>query len=366
MTDAELLALHREIVEIPSISGDEGRLRDRIETILAQRGARPVRVGDNLVATLGRGPVICLNSHLDTVPPCLGFTLDPHRAVVRDGRVHGLGSNDAKASVAAMIAAFLRFQEVAEAAGVQLLLALTVQEETTNKGAEALVPALRAANLEPSAVLVGEPTGLDLAIAQKGLMVLELRAAGNACHAAHAQALGAHNAIRKLARDLVALERIDLGPADALLGPATLEPTVLRGGSARNAVPAEAACILDVRVNPATDTARLVRSVGNAIEGEVRVLSDRLRPRAIDAAHPLVQACQRARPEARLLGSAGLSDLVFFDGIPAIKVGPGRTERSHTPDEFVLESEILEGCRFFERAVAEIARSGVVTAGEIA
>ena len=89
------------------------------------------------------------------------------------------------------------------------------------------------------------------------------------------------------------------------------------------------------------------------------MLSDRLRPRGIDAGHPLVRAVHRARPEARLLGSSGLSDLVFFDGIPGVKVGPGRTERSHTPDEFVMESEIVEGARFYERAVAEIARSGL-------
>lgn len=365
MTDLELLALHREIVEIPSISGDEARLRDRLASLLSGRGAETARCGENLVASWGRGPTICLNSHLDTVPPCPGWTLPPHRTVVADGRVHGLGANDAKASVAAMVAAFLRLREAVERAGVRLLLALTVQEETGGRGAEELVPALRRDGLAPHAVLVGEPTGLDLAIAQKGLLVLELRASGRACHAAHARSLGAPNAIRALARGLVALEALDPGPVDPLLGPVTMEPTVLRGGSARNAVPAEAACVLDVRINPSTDAAALVLGLESATSCEINALSDRLKPRAIDAGHPLVRAVRRARPEARLIGSAGLSDLVFFDGIPGVKVGPGRTERSHTPDEFVLEAEILEGGRFYERAVVEIARSAVRAAEEV-
>jgi acetylornithine deacetylase len=347
VTDAELLALHRRIVEIPSVSGEEAALRDHLETVLHAHGVATLPYGRNLVAVHGSGPAVCLNSHLDTVPPCPGWTKSPHRAVVEAGRVHGLGSNDAKASVAAMVAAFLRLKD----AGAPVLLALTVEEETGGRGAEELVPALGKSSLMPAAVLVGEPTGLDLAISQKGLLILELHAEGDACHAANAGKLGARNAIRSLARDLVALEGIDLGAADPLLGPVTMEPTVVRGGSARNAVPAEASCVLDVRINPGTDTAALVHAFGD----RARVLSDRLRPRSIDPAHPLVEAVRRARPEAKLIGSSGLSDLVFFEGIPGVKVGPGRTERSHTPDEFVLESEILEGARFYERAVVEIA-----------
>jgi acetylornithine deacetylase len=362
VTDAELLALHRRIVEIPSVSGDEAALRDHLETTLRAHGCETRPFGRNLVAVRGSGPVVCLNSHLDTVPPCPGWTKPPHRAVVEGDRVHGLGANDAKASVAAMVAAFLR---AAGAGGATVLLALTVEEETGGRGAEDLVPALRRSGLVPSAVLVGEPTGLDAAIAQKGLLVLELSATGDACHAAHASTLRARNAIRSLARDVVALDGVDLGAGDPLLGPVTMEPTVARGGTARNAVPAEATCVLDVRVNPGTDPDALVERLRGAVGGEVNVLSDRLRPRSIDPKHPLVEAVRRARPEARLIGSSGLSDLVFFDGIPGVKIGPGRTERSHTPDEFVLQSEILEGCRFYERAVAEIAKIGLKAAESV-
>jgi acetylornithine deacetylase len=354
VTDAELLALHREIVAIPSVSRDEDALSAFLVTWLGARGVSAERVGNSLFAIGGeRGPMTCLCSHLDTVPPTAAWTRAPHEVAVEEGRVYGLGSNDAKASVAAMIAAYLRVRDRAD--GTRVLLALTAEEEVGGKGAEALVPELARRGLTPDAVIVGEPTGLDIAIAQKGLLVLELLARGQGCHAAHGRALGATNAIHALARDLVALRAVDLGPAHPDLGPVTVEPTVIQGGAARNMVPGEASCVLDVRVNPEPGNAEVLAVLRAVIEGELRVLSDRLHPYAIDAGHPLVQAALDARPQARLFGSRGLSDLVFFRGIPGIKVGPGRTERSHTPDEYVLEREIIEGARFYERAVSAYA-----------
>lgn len=351
MTDDELLALHRELVAVPSLSGEEGALRTLVAARLEAAGVAPRLIGENLVAIAGSGPALCLNSHLDTVPPCPGWSRDPFVPAVDDGRVFGLGSNDAKASVAAMLAAFLRLREPAASARGAVMLALTVQEEIGGRGAEQLAPALAERGLTAAAVVVGEPTGLDVAVAQKGLLILELRGAGRACHAAHGRALGAPNAIRRLARDLVALEGVDLGPDHPDLGPVTLEPTVVSGGTARNAIPAEATCILDVRTNPIEPTAALLGRMRAAVEGDLRVVSDRLRPREIDPSHPLVRAACDARPEARTFGSRSLSDLVFFASSPGIKVGPGRTERSHTADEFVFEREVVEGAVFYERLV---------------
>ena len=351
MTDEELLALHREIVAVRSVSGEEGALRDFIAGRLSAAGVEPVCIGDNLVALSGSGSRVCLNSHLDTVPPCPGWSRDPLRPEVEGGRVYGLGSNDAKASVAAMLAAFLRLRSGPAPGGGGVMLAFTVQEEVGGRGAEVLVPELAARGLTPAAVVVGEPTGLDIAVAQKGLLILELRGAGRACHAAHGRALGAPNAIRKLARDLVALDAIDLGPDHPELGPVTIEPTLVTGGTARNAVPAEASCILDVRTNPTEASGRLLGRMQAVVQGDLRVVSDRLVPCEIEPAHPLVQVAREARPEARTFGSRSLSDLVFFAGTPGIKVGPGSTERSHTADEFVYEREIVAGAAFYERLV---------------
>jgi acetylornithine deacetylase len=354
VNDHELLELHRAIVAIPSVSHQEGPLCDFLVRWLADRGAEPQRLGDNVWAIAGdRGPILCLNSHIDTVDAGSSWTRPPHDVVVEDGKVWGLGSNDAKASVAAMTAAFMRFRAQARKPDVRLMLALVCEEETGGKGAELLVPDLVARGMRPGAAVIGEPTGLEIAVAQKGLLIVELSRKGRACHAAHARALGIRNPIADLAADLVAVKKIDLGPPHPLLGETTLEPTVVAGGSARNTVPAEATCVLDLRTNPDPSHEDLVARL-RATGASLRVASDRLRPYSIDAGAPIVQAARLARPDAPLIGSRGVSDLVFFAaaGIPSIKVGPGRTERSHTANEFVLESEILDGARFYGDLVA--------------
>ncbi|MFL6259581.1 MAG: M20/M25/M40 family metallo-hydrolase [Thermoanaerobaculia bacterium] len=360
LPEREILALHRSITAIPSVSGEEAALADFLGDLLRRNRVAVARIGSSLLATVGQGPVLLFDTHLDTVPPAAGWTRDPWNVEVEDGRVYGLGSNDAKASVAAMTAAFLAFREAD--LPFTLALALVEAEETRGTGTEAVMAELARRETPPEAAVVGEPTGLDVAIAQKGLMVLELVARGEACHAANAAALGAANAARRLAHDLVALEGVDLGAPHPQLGPVTVEPTQLRAGTARNVVPGEAVALLDVRTTPGLHGRGLVERLEAAVAGEVRVLSERLKPRETSEASPLVDAAREARPEARLFGSSTLSDLVFMEGIPALKCGPGRTERSHTPDEYVLESEILDGARFYTRLVRAWAERLVETA----
>jgi acetylornithine deacetylase len=353
LPEREILSLHRTITSARSVSGEEEALADFLEGLLKRNGVTPARIGNSLLATVGQGPVLLLDTHLDTVPPAPGWTRDPWNVEAVDGKIYGLGSNDAKASVAAMTVAFLAFREAD--LPFTLALALVEGEETRGTGTEAVLAELARRGTPPVAAVVGEPTGLDVAVAQKGLMVLELVAKGDACHAAHAATLGATNAARRLAHDLVALEAVDFGPPHPRLGPVTLEPTLLRAGTARNVVPGEATAVLDVRTTPALDRREVVERIGRMVASEVRVLSDRLLPRETPEESALVAAVLRARPQARLFGSATLSDLVFMDGIPAIKCGPGRTERSHTPDEFVLEEEVLDGARFYTRLVRAFA-----------
>lgn len=349
LPEREILALHQAIVAIPSVSGQEGALADFVADLLRRNGLTPERIGNSLLTTVGRGPLLLLDTHLDTVPPAPGWTRDPWDVQEIDGKIYGLGSNDAKASVAAMVAAFLAFREAD--LPFTLALALVEGEETRGIGTEAVLAELARRGTPPAAAVIGEPTGLDLAVAQKGLMVLELTAQGDVCHAANAAALGAKNAVRLLARDLVALERVDFGAPHPYLGPITLEPTQVRAGTARNVVPGEATAILDVRTTPSLERREILARIERVIEGEVRVLSDRLLPRETSEACPLVAAALRARPEAAVFGSATLSDMVFMEGIPSVKCGPGRTERSHTPDEYVLESEVVDGARFYTRLV---------------
>jgi acetylornithine deacetylase len=358
----EILALHRELVATPSVSGSESAIADLLAALLAERGARVERIGDSLLALAGDGPLLLLDTHLDTVPPAPGWTFDPFAATIVDGRVHGLGANDAKASVAAMTAAFVALLDAP--AGVAVGLALVAGEETKSQGTRDVLLRLAADGREIAGALFGEPTGLDLAVAQKGLLVLELAAAGEAAHAAHARALGAANAASRLARDLVALESVDLAPEHPVLGATTVEPTVLRAGTARNVVPAEATAILDARTSPALAPAALLERLQAVCAGELRVLSDRFAPRETPAGSALLAAAREARPAARSYGSATLSDWALLpDGVPGLKAGPGLSERSHTPDEFVLESEILAGARFYETCARAFARQLEARAG---
>lgn len=354
-SDRRILDFHRDLVRIPSISGSEAPAADFVEAFLRSFGVEVHRIGDNVVARAGRGPKLLFVSHLDTVPPTGSWTRDPYDVTETDGRVHGLGSNDAKASVAAMTATLVHTASIG--GPVELAVLFASHEETGGPGTELAWPAIRRSGFHPQGVVVGEPTGLDIAIAQKGLLILELKTEGDACHVANAASLKAKNAVRELAHDLVALEDADLGPVHPVLGRTTLEPTVTSGGSRRNIVPAAASCYLDLRTVPGISHGELTERVRATVRGVVRVHSERLKPRECSPRAPIVTAAWSARPTARLYGSTTMSDLVFFDDVPAIKCGPGRSERSHTPDEFVLVSEVLNGARFYKRLADEFSRS---------
>lgn len=349
--EATLLALHRDLVATPSVSGSEQAIADRLAAWLGSHGLAPTRLGDSLLAlapTAGGGPLLLFDTHVDTVPPGPGWSVEPFAATRRDGRVIGLGAGDAKASVAAMTAAFCALVATPPP-GITVGLALVAGEETRSQGTRDVLDHLAAAGTPVAAAVFGEPTGLDLAVAQKGLLVLELTARGQAAHAAHARALGGDNAIAMLARDLMALQATDLGPAHPRLGSTTLEPTVLRAGEARNVVPGVAMAILDARTVPSLPPAELVARLRHAVAGELEVLSDRLAPQQTPDHSALLAAAELARPQARRFGSPTLSDWALLDpGLPAVKVGPGRSERSHTVDEWVDEEEIVEAARFYE------------------
>lgn len=368
MMRAELLALHRQLVAIPSVSGSEAALCGWLENLLWERGeahgVTPRRLGDTLLAVAGdqygrsknggeQRPLLLLDTHLDTVPPGEGWSRDPFGAEVVDGRVYGLGSNDAKASVAAMTAAFLEL--VGERLPFDLGLALVEGEETRGTGTQRVLEELAEQRVPLLGAVFGEPTGLDVATSQKGLLVLELVACGQGCHAAHAATLQAENAALVLARDLLTLAAAELAPHHARLGATTLQPTVLRAGNARNVVPAEATAVLDVRTTPAASHEEVVAQVRARVASEVRVLSSRLEPRETAEDALVVQAALRARPAAKLYGSPTLSDLVHVAGAPAIKCGPGASERSHTADEWVGEDEVVAGADFYVALVRELA-----------
>ncbi|MEX1026278.1 MAG: M20/M25/M40 family metallo-hydrolase [Planctomycetota bacterium] len=341
MSDA-VTHLLAELVRIPSTSGNESSLADYVLAWLGARGVDAVRLGDNVVAEIarGRGARLMLNSHLDTVPASDGWLDDPFDVEWRDGRLVGLGANDAKASGAAMLAALVDVANEGAAGSFRgtLQLVLTACEETTNRGMGEVLDALG----RPDMAVTGEPTGLAVVRTQAGLGVLRAVWEGRSCHAAHALTVDHENALLAAARALADWEPAwCLGAPHALIGPTTIVPTTFVAGERRNVVPSRAEAVFDVRLAPPT-TARdaadaLARRLPTA---RIEILSERLPPVETPADHPLVLAALRATGDAAAIGSPTLSDMALLAGVPAIKCGPGETRRSHTPNEFVTRDEL--------------------------
>ena len=226
----------------------------------------------------------------------------------------------------------------------KVLLAATCEEEVLGQGLEKLLPALP----RPDAAVVGEPTGLQAAIAQKGLLLLEVTTAGRSAHAAHG---GGVNAVEAAARDVLALSKFNIAREHAVLGRTSLHVTQISGGTSHNVIPDQCKLVVDVRTIPSVSPEEIVALVKRSVEGQVSIRSSRLGSVETDPAHAIVRAALSARPGARPYGSPTLSDWVFLKGIPTVKVGPGDSRRSHTPDEYLEVREFEEGVEFYEALI---------------
>ncbi|HEX4048438.1 MAG TPA: M20/M25/M40 family metallo-hydrolase [Elusimicrobiota bacterium] len=339
------VALLQDLVRLPSPSGKEEAVVARLESEFRGLGWKPIVSGRNLTALLdgGEGPLLLLNSHTDTVPVGEEWTKDPLAANIEDGRIYGRGTNDAKGCLTAMIlgaaAAF-----ATRAPKGRVLIAASCEEEVLGQGLEKLLPSLP----RPDAAVVGEPTGLQPAVAQKGLIVLEITASGRSAHAAHG---GGVNAVEAAARDVLALAGLNFDKAHAALGRPSLNVTQISGGSRHNVIPDRCKMVIDIRTTPAYSADEIVARVKDAAKGEIFVRSSRLHSVETDPDHPIVKAALAANPHSIPYGSATLSDWVFLKGVPTVKVGPGDSRRSHTPDEYLEVAELEAGVLFYERLI---------------
>ncbi len=337
MPGPDVVTLLKELVAIPSLSGEEKEAADFVQHLASSYDVQVGRVDDNVYFWTGAGEdLLLLNTHLDVVPPSADHPYDPFTPVESKGRIYGRGSVDAKASAAAMTAAFLSLVEEGFRPDGRVMVALTTYEETGGayNGVETLRPHLP----DISAALVGEPTDLRPCVAQKGLLILTMQARGTSAHAARAH-LG-ENAVEKAARDVLRCGSISFDREDPFLGQPTVTPTTIHGGSARNVVPDLCTFTLDIRSTPAYSHRELIELMQEALESELDVHSERLIPVATAVNERIVRACRRAVPDAEPFGSPTASDWIFLADIPTVKIGPGSSELSHTAGESIPIDEL--------------------------
>jgi acetylornithine deacetylase len=346
--EVELLSA---MVAIPSVSGDEAALASFVEETARDWGLDTLRDDAAVrVELTGRhgGPTIALVSHLDVVPPGSGWTREPFVPVIEDGRLYGRGSGDAKASVAAMLCAARDLQSKGGVASGRLLLLFGYGEETKNTTMERAVSTSGSID----AAVVGEPTNLDIAIAQRGLMMVDLLAQGDQRHAAYATADGDFtNAALLVAGDLLELSDLFSSRSHPVLGRTVATPTMLEGGISRNVTPPSARAVLDIRSTPDWTHDEIAEVLRRSLSSEVVVTSRRLVPCETPAGSRLLPVARGVRPQAAIFGSPTCSDWVFLRHADTIKCGPGTSRRSHTPDEYVDLPEVTEARGFYAQLV---------------
>jgi acetylornithine deacetylase len=345
--------LLRELVAIPSMSGEEAEIAVFVEETTRRWGLDVVRDANAVqveVQGWSPGPTLAYVSHLDVVPPGSGWTRDPFDPAIEGTRLYGRGSGDAKASVAAMLYAAKDIVDSGGMDGGRLLIILGFSEETRNT---TMGEAVEAAG-EIDAAVIGEPTNLDFAVAQRGLMMVDLVAQGDQRHAGYATDGGGFtNAVQVLARDLLQLDGLFTGRSHPVLGRATATATMLEAGVGRNVTPPVARAVLDVRSTPDWTHEELSQELRSSLKSDVIVTSRRLVPCETPAGSRLLETASRIRPTATHFGSPTCSDWVFLQHCDAFKCGPGTSRRSHTADEFVDTPEVMAARGFY----AELARA---------
>lgn len=349
-TEVELL---RELVAVPSVSGTEEALARLVEETVRGWGLEVERDDTGVKVFVGGtrpGRTLAFISHLDVVPPGEGWTRDPFVPVIEGNLLYGRGAGDAKASVAAMLMAA---RDVAERRGEmagRLVVILGYGEETKDTSMIRAVPSVGAID----AAVVGEPTNLEAAVAQRGLMMADLVARGDQRHAGYAAQDGAFtNAVVALARELVKLDGLVAERVHPVLGITTITPTMVTAGVSRNVTPPVARAVLDIRSTPDWTHEELEAVLHERLDCEVEVTSKRLVPCETPAGSALLAAAQRVRPAMTTFGSPTCSDWVFVRHLDTIKCGPGTSRRSHTPDESVDLPEVVAARAFYAALALE-------------
>ena len=342
------VALLRQMIQTPSFSKEEAGTAGLLAEFLQERGVEVHRKKNNVWAFNRHynpaKPTILLNSHHDTVKPNGAYTRDPFAATVEGDRLYGLGSNDAGASGVSLLAAFLHFYDWKDLK-YNLCVAITAEEENSgHDGLECVIPELGPLEF----AIVGEPTLMQLAIAERGLMVIDCTAHGKAGHAAREEG---DNAIYKAMQDIEWFRTYRFPKVSDLFGAVKMSVTIISAGTQHNVVPAECRFTVDIRVTDRYTNEEVLEIIKEHVSCEVKARSTRLRPSSIRPDHPIVQAGLALGRTT--YGSPTTSDQALLD-IPSLKLGVGDSARSHSADEFVHLSEIREGIELYIKMLSAI------------
>ncbi len=344
----EPLELLRELISTPSISRDEDNTATIIERWLLQCGIKTYRHGNNILAyskgfDSSRRKTLLMNSHHDTVRPAASYTRDPFAADIVGDKLYGLGSNDAGASVVCLMNAFAKLWN--KPLNINLLLAITCEEEVMGEGGiRSLSEELKCVDM----ALVGEPTQLQAAIGERGLVVLDCVAKGVSGHAARDEG---ENALQKAVDDIIKLRNFEFEKRSKLLGDIRLSTTMIEAGTQHNVVPDTCKFVVDIRTTDAYTNQEVVDILRGALSSQLTPRSTRITASALDQKHPMLRAAVELGSEPYV--SPTTSDMALMS-YPSLKLGVGDSARSHTADEYVLVSEVEKGLEYYIKYIEKL------------
>nr|WP_294775774.1 M20 family metallo-hydrolase [Prevotella sp.] len=344
----DAVGLLSQLIATPSTSRNEKDAADIMEQTLRDYGFTPHREANNVWVIDPHfdehKPTLLLNAHIDTVKPVDSWKRDPFAPTIEGDTLYGLGSNDCGGGLCSLLQTFRMLTEKTQ--NYNLIYLASAEEEVSGKdGISRALPLLPKINL----AIVGEPTGMQPAVAEKGLMVLDVIAHGKSGHAARNEGV---NAIYEALNDMRWIRDYKFEKVSPFLGPTKMTLTVVNAGTQHNVIPDKCTMLVDIRTNEFYDNEEVYHFICQHVKSEVKAHSFRLKSSRIDPEHPLIKKC--VAMGMKPFGSPTLSDQALMP-FPSFKLGPGESSRSHSADEFIRISEIADAIAKYKELLDGVA-----------
>lgn len=344
----EAVLLLQKLIATPSVSRDESKAADIMQEAMESYGFTPTRVGNNLWIKSedwsADRPTLLLNAHIDTVKPVASWTRDPFAPTIEGDTLYGLGSNDCGGGLVSLLQVFRELVNSKKPLPYNLVYLASCEEEVSGiNGIRNVIDKLPKIDV----AIVGEPTGMQPAVAEKGLMVIDMTAHGKSGHAARGEGI---NAIYEALDDMCWIRNYKYQKVSDFLGPTVMNLTVVNSGTQHNVIPDECKMIVDVRTNENYDNEEVFRFIDEHTKSDCKARSYHLRSSKISLDHPLVKRCVAMGKKP--FGSPTLSDQALMPW-ESFKLGPGESSRSHSADEFIKISEIRDAIETYIRLIAD-------------